>query len=82
MQFQYLHTGFLLKSSLFLIAAKENFFLTSFLYFRWITLLKFTSDNFLRSPIKTRKNMTGAQASVHFENEQNVKNAHENEKNV
>ena len=30
--------------------------------------------------MKTRKNMTGPHASVHFENGQNAKNAHENEK--
>ena len=32
--------------------------------------------------MKTRKNMTGPHASVHFENGPNAKNAHENEKNV
>ena len=30
--------------------------------------------------MKTRKNMTGPHASVHFENGPNAKNAHENEK--
>ena len=32
--------------------------------------------------MKTRKNITGPHASVHFKNGQNAKSAHENEKNV
>ena len=32
--------------------------------------------------MKMRKNMTRPNASVHFENVQNAKNAHENEKNA
>ena len=79
-----------MKSSLFSIAGKENIFLTCFFfYFSWSTLPKFTLITFLRSLMKTRQNMTGAHASVHFENgpnakidlkPTNAKNAHENEK--
>ena len=32
--------------------------------------------------MKTRKNMTGAHASVYWENGQNANNAHKNERNV
>ena len=59
---------------------KGKLFLDLFFYFSWTTLLKFTLITFLRSHLKTRKNITGPHASVHFENGQNAKNARENEK--
>ena len=64
--FNFFKYVFLLKASLFSIAGKENFFLSCFFYFSWTTLLKFTLITFLRSRMKTRKNMTGAHASGTF----------------
>ena len=72
MQFQFLQTCFLLKSSL-LVAGKENFFLTTFLYFSWITLLKFTTNNLKPTNAKKmlvnmRKNITRSHAFAYFQN--------------
>ena len=66
----------------FQLLEKKLFIDLFFFYFSWSTLLKFALINFLRLRMKTRKNMTRPHASVHFENGQNAKNAHENEKNV
>ena len=43
---------------------------------------RFETNKCKKMLMKTRKNITGPHASVHFQNGPNAKNAHENKKNV